>query len=77
VFSIPQEAPFQLLSLTASNGVISLTWESAPGRTYDIEGASAFGMWGVEVTNLVATGTNLTHVLAADGGARFYRVVRH
>ncbi len=76
VFGIPAAVPFRLLSLSVSNQVVSLTWESTPGGLYDIEGTSSFDAWTLTATNLMATGTNLSHAWPATDEAQFFRVVR-
>jgi hypothetical protein len=76
VFGIPAAGPFRLLSLSVSNQVVSLTWESTPGGLYDIEGTSSFDAWTLTATNLMATGTNLSHAWPATDEAQFFRVVR-
>jgi len=76
VFGIPVAAPFHLRSISVSNEVVALTWETTPGGIYDIEGTSSFVAWTSAATNLVATGTNLTHAVTASHEEQFYRVVR-
>jgi endonuclease/exonuclease/phosphatase family metal-dependent hydrolase len=75
-FSNPFITDFELLSISVSNGMVSLTWETTPGRLYDIEGASTPGVWQLQVTNISAMSTNVTYVLPATNTALYYRILQ-
>jgi endonuclease/exonuclease/phosphatase family metal-dependent hydrolase len=75
-FSNPFELPFQLLSIARSNATVFITWESTPGRLYDVEGATPLGPWSVVASNLTTSGSTLTHPLPATNALQFFRVRR-
>jgi endonuclease/exonuclease/phosphatase family metal-dependent hydrolase len=76
VFRNPFDTPFQLLSVTVTNQVVSVNWEGTAGRQYDIEASADFSTWTKVATNLGATGTNATWSTNANGPFQFFRVYR-
>ena len=76
VFNNPYDTPFRLLSVTVSNEIISLSWESVSGRQYDVEASGGLSSWTKLVTNLSATGTNFSWEVNATEPWQFFRVFR-
>lgn len=75
-FNNPYDAPFRLLSVTASNQAVTLNWESAAGRHYHVEDSSNLVLWAALATNLTANGSNLTFTTNPAGSARYFRIYR-
>ena len=75
--------PPRILSKTFSNQTASLTWSTTMNDTYDIQVSTNVAdptAWSSFVTNLFATGTNLTYtgaVAANPGMPQFFRVVSY
>lgn len=65
-----------LLQVSASNGVVNLSWSSVPGRTYRVQYKAALTdvSWTDVVGDVAATGISSSKTNAPTGG-RFYRVV--
>jgi endonuclease/exonuclease/phosphatase family metal-dependent hydrolase len=76
VFHNPYDMPYRLTSVTASNQLIRLNWQSAPGRQYQVESSSNFLSWIALSTNLTATGTNSSFSTSAANGRQFFRIYR-
>ena len=76
VFGNPFNTPFRLLSLGMTNQIISLQWESAGNRSYNVEVSSNLTAWTPLATTLVATGANFTFTTNVPGNAKFFRVYR-
>jgi endonuclease/exonuclease/phosphatase family metal-dependent hydrolase len=77
VFNHPYDQPFHILSASAGNGTVTLTWESVSNRIYGIEASTNLTTpWTVLATNLTATGTNTTFTTNAVAAPRFLRVYR-
>jgi hypothetical protein len=70
--------PLQFTTVTRAGGVITLTWNTIPGRTYHLEFASdPAGPWSPLGTDTVAAGDTATATDSAGGAARrFYRARR-
>jgi hypothetical protein len=60
VFANPFNPPFRLLAIGRTNQIVSLQWESASNRSYNIEVSSNLTAWTPLATNLTATGANFT-----------------
>jgi hypothetical protein len=56
--------------------IVSLQWESASNRQYNVETSSNLTTWTPLATNLVATGTNFTFSTNAPDDTKFFRVYR-
>jgi endonuclease/exonuclease/phosphatase family metal-dependent hydrolase len=76
VFNNPDKAPFALTSISATNELISLSWETTPGRQYDVEGSSDLQSWTKVAINLNATGTNFIFSTNVAEAMRFFRIYR-
>jgi endonuclease/exonuclease/phosphatase family metal-dependent hydrolase len=75
-FANPYDVPFRILSVSASNALATLTWESVTGQGFVLEGAVQPGDWSVVASNLTATGTTLQHSLSITSGHQLLRVRR-
>jgi len=75
-FANPFNTPFRLLSVGLTNQTISLTWESASNRQYNVEISSNLVAWTPLVTNLPAATTNLVFVTNVTGSVKFFRIRR-
>ncbi|MFZ1072812.1 MAG: immunoglobulin domain-containing protein [Verrucomicrobiia bacterium] len=76
VFGNPFNAPFRLLSIGMTNQIVSLKWESAGNRQYNVETSSNLATWTPLATNLAAAGDNFTFSTNAPDDTRFFRVYR-
>jgi endonuclease/exonuclease/phosphatase family metal-dependent hydrolase len=76
VFGNPFNTPFRLLFLGMTNQIVSLQWESASNRSYNVEVSSNLTAWTPLATTLVATGANFTFTTNVPGNAKFFRVYR-
>jgi endonuclease/exonuclease/phosphatase family metal-dependent hydrolase len=76
VFGNPFNTPFRLLYLGRTNQIVSLQWESASNRSYNVEVSSNLTAWTPLATTLVATGANFTFTTNVPGNAKFFRVYR-
>ena len=76
VFNNPFNPPFRLLSVSASNALVTLRWEAAASRQYRVEASSNLAAWTSLTTNLTATGAVFTFRTSLSGPARFFRVHR-
>jgi hypothetical protein len=76
VFGNPFNPPFRLLAIGRTNQVVSLQWESASNRSYNIEVSSNLTAWTPLATNLTATGANFTFTTNVPDSAKFFRVYR-
>ena len=76
VFGNPFNPPFRLLTIGATNQIVSLTWESASNRLYHVETSTNLTDWLPMATNLVATGANLTFSTNVPGEVKFFRIYR-
>jgi hypothetical protein len=59
-----------------SNEWLTVTWQSIPGASYDLESSTNLTKWSVLAANLVATGTNESHTISAGESLRWVRVRR-
>jgi endonuclease/exonuclease/phosphatase family metal-dependent hydrolase len=76
VFGNPFNTPFRLLTIGMTNQIVSLQWESASNRSYNIEVSSNLAAWTPLATNLTATNTDCTFTTNVPGDVRFFRVYR-
>ena len=76
VFGNPFNTPFRLLTIGVTNQIVSLQWESASNRSYNIEVSSNLAAWTPLATNLTATNTDCTFTTNVPGDVRFFRVYR-
>jgi endonuclease/exonuclease/phosphatase family metal-dependent hydrolase len=76
VFRNPYDTPYRLTSITASNQLVRLNWQSTPGRQYQVESSSNFLSWNALTTNLTAAGTNSSFSTGATGRPQFFRIYR-
>ncbi len=76
VFANPFNAPFRLLSLGLTNQLVSLKWETTSNRQYHLEISSNLATWTPWVSNLTATGTDITFTTNVPGDLKFFRVRR-
>ena len=76
VFGNPFNTPFRLLSIGVTNPIVSLQWESASDRSYNIEVSSNLTAWTPLATNLTATGADCTFTTNVPGNVKFFRVYR-
>ena len=76
VFGNPFDTPFRLLSIGRTNQIVSLQWESASNRSYNVEVSSNLAAWTPLATNLTATGANFTFTTNVPDSAKFFRVYR-
>ena len=76
VFGNPFNTPFRLLSIGVTNQNVSLRWESASARFYNIEVSSNLTAWTPLATSLVATGASFTFTTNVPGDMKFFRVYR-
>jgi endonuclease/exonuclease/phosphatase family metal-dependent hydrolase len=75
-FRDPYAPSFALTSFFLTNGVVALSWETADGWAYDVEGSSDLSSWTKQATNLTAIGTNIDWSANANGPVQFFRVFR-
>ena len=76
VFGDPFNVPFRLLAIGVTNQIVSLQWESAGNRQYNVETSSNLTAWTPLATNLTATGDNFTFSTNAPDDMKFFRVYR-
>jgi endonuclease/exonuclease/phosphatase family metal-dependent hydrolase len=76
VFGNPFNTPFRLLTIGRMNQTVSLQWESAANRTYNIEVSSNLAAWLPLATNLTATGANFIFTTNVPDNVKFFRVYR-
>ncbi|MGO9588062.1 MAG: hypothetical protein ACLP2Y_17940 [Limisphaerales bacterium] len=76
VFANPFNPPFRLLTIGMTNQNVSLRWESASARSYNIEVSSNLTAWTPLAVNLAATGANCTFTTNMPGDMKFFRVYR-
>ena len=76
VFGNPFNTPFRLLTIGVTNQIVSLQWESASNRSYNIEVSSNLTAWTPLATSLTATGANFTFITNVPGDVQFFRVQR-
>jgi endonuclease/exonuclease/phosphatase family metal-dependent hydrolase len=76
VFANPFNTPFRLLAISVTNQIVSLTWESASNRFYDVDVSTNLVTWTPLITNLPATTTNLAFATNVMDGAKFFRIFR-
>jgi hypothetical protein len=74
VFKNPYQNPFQILSVAASNAVVTLNWQAVPGQTYVVENSPDLLNWSSFVTNLMATNFSATLTTNAPATSQFFRV---
>jgi len=75
-FANPYGGPFQLLSLEASGGAVTLRWESISNRVYGVEASTNLNAWSTLASNLTASGTNTAFSTNSIPSQRFFRVFR-
>ena len=75
-FNNPYQVPFQITSITATNQMLRLTWESTSGRMYRLESSPDLNTWIPLAANLTATGTSLTFATSQISSQQFFRVYR-
>ena len=70
--------PLKIQSITLSNGVITIAWNSATGQTYQVQYKGDFTAtnWQVLGTNITATNTVTTATDTSGDLQRFYRVAQ-
>lgn len=71
--------PPRVLSTTVSNNVVTLTWQTSPGKTYRVEFKSSLSDtgWTTFGSDLLASGGSLSSTNSAGGNSqRFYRIVQ-
>jgi hypothetical protein len=68
--------PFSINSITSSNGILTLTWNSIPGRTYYLEYKDNLSdlTWTSLPTDIVANSSTASSTVPVAGGQRFFRV---
>jgi endonuclease/exonuclease/phosphatase family metal-dependent hydrolase len=76
VFANPFNPPFRLLAIGRTNQIVSLQWESASNRSYNIEVSSNLTAWTPLVTNLTATGASFTFTTNVPDSVKFFRIYR-
>ena len=76
VFGNPFNPPFRLLTIGLTNQIVSLQWESASNRSYQIEVSSNLTAWTPLATNLTATGDKFTFTTNVPGDVKLFRVQR-
>jgi hypothetical protein len=76
VFANPFNTPFRLLSCCVTNQSVWLEWESDSNRFYNIETSTNLNDWVPFVTNLAATGADLSFATNMPDGVRFFRIHR-
>ncbi len=76
VFGNPFNPPFRLLAIGRTNQIVSLQWESASNRSYNIEVSSNLTAWTPLATSLTATGANFTFTTNMPDDVKFFRVYR-
>lgn len=73
----PFNTSFRLLSCVRSNQSVTLQWETATNRFFNIQTSSNLVDWSLLGSNLFATGTNLTFSAGnAPNPAQYFRVYR-
>jgi endonuclease/exonuclease/phosphatase family metal-dependent hydrolase len=76
VFGNPFNTPFRLLSIGMTNQIVSLQWESASNRSYNIEVSSNLAAWTPLAMNLTAPDVDCTFTTNVPGDVKFFRVYR-
>jgi hypothetical protein len=76
IFGNPFNVPFRLLTIGVTNQIVSLKWESASNRLYDVEVSADLVTWTPLATNIPATTTNLAFATNVTGSVKFFRVHR-
>jgi hypothetical protein len=75
-FLVTVIAPLTIRSITATNGDVTITWESIPGAVYRVQHTTDpnTGVWDSLVPDVVAGGSTATKTETAAPTPRFYRV---
>lgn len=76
VFKNPFDMPFQLLSASVTNQMISLQWESQTNRSFNIESSSDLINWSLFATNIYTTSNTFTFTTNMSGNQQFFRIYR-
>jgi hypothetical protein len=76
VFANPHDPPFRVLSISASNQLVTLQWETSAGRQYRVDSSSNLTTWSALAGNLVATNAMLSYRTNFSEAQRFFRVYR-
>ncbi|HAV63187.1 MAG TPA: hypothetical protein DCY13_12575 [Verrucomicrobiales bacterium] len=74
VFGNPYPQSFRVTRIELSGDLLSLRWDSKPGRRYNVESSSDLVTWSTNATDLLVGGTNAIWNTAAPGGSRYYRI---
>jgi endonuclease/exonuclease/phosphatase family metal-dependent hydrolase len=76
VFGNPFNVPFRLLAIGVTNQIVTLTWESAVNRLYDVEVSPDLVTWAPLAAHFVATGADFTFSTNVPDAAKFFRIYR-
>lgn len=75
-FANPYDVSFKISSVTLSNALLTLNWQSSSGRQYRVESSTTLTHWLPFSATLTATGTNLSFTTNVSGNLNFLRVNR-
>lgn len=75
-FHNPYDTIFQLTSISLSNQLVRLNWQTTTGRQYRVEASTNFTSWSAISTNLTATTNNLIWTVSRNTNRQFLRVYR-
>ncbi len=73
-FESPFTRPFLIGSITRSNGVVGMAWETVLGGRYRLEQSTNLTAWSVMATNLVATNSSFRFTTNSLSDQMFLRV---
>jgi hypothetical protein len=79
VFKNPFDTAYNVRQVTKTDQTISLNWDSAAGRQYNVEASTNLAnsaAWVPLVTNIVATGTNSVWSTNITSDNQFFRIYR-
>jgi len=75
-FGNPFNVPFRLLTISVTNRIVSLKWETASNRQYRVEASSNLAAWIPLAADLVATGAHFTFSTNVPADLKFFRIYR-
>ena len=75
-FHNPYDTVFRFTSVTPSNQLLNVSWQSTTGRTYRVESSTNFTTWTSNSPNLLAATTNLSWSVNRNASRQFLRVYR-
>ena len=74
VFNNPFLASFRLTSITQTNQTVSLSWESVPGQSCQVENSQDAAHWSPFADTRPALNTTMTLTTKVASSSQFFRI---